>query len=290
MGRPRTRRVVLGISILLVAAAIVFISRVLIADWQQIIELPWENYLPIIPLILILHFLSTAAQLFVWLLIISHVRRIDRRDLQIFSSMLLVRYLPGTAWNILGRITTYASITKTDASHVWAGTLMETSFLLLSGLGLAIATLDSLGLFLKILAIGLTIALGIFAYSRMDTDESAAKRITKPVILTSLLFIAWICGGVILYLLAQGSQQSLLDIRGAVRIWVVVGSIGFLLNILPIRFGIRQSVFMLLLSPFLPLTAALVTVFLMGVVMLIADALWGGTLWAISSLAGLGKA
>ena len=76
-------------------------------------------------------------------------------------------------------------------------------------------------------------------------------------------------------MLAQSSQESLLDIPGAVRIWVVVGSIGFLLNILPIRFGIWKSVFMLLLSPFLPLTAALVTVFLMGVFVLIADALWG---------------
>ena len=145
---------------------------VLIADWHEIIGLPWENYLPIIPLILILHFLSTAAQLFVWLLIISHVRRIDRRDLQIFSSMLLVRYLPGTAWNILGRITTYVSVTKTEASAVWAGTLVETTFLLLTGVGLATATLDSLDLFLKISRYQSDDRPGNFAYSRMGTDES----------------------------------------------------------------------------------------------------------------------
>ena len=121
-----------------------------------------------------------------------------------------------------------------------------------------------------------------------DLSVIAMPRGRELVLWVGLYTIAYIIGGLILFLLVRGvAPESSVTLTDAIRIWALAGGVGFLTSmIVPAGLGIRELTLTALLAPDVPIVGALLIALLLRMLFITSDLVWGGLMWAIGRVLG----
>jgi hypothetical protein len=94
--------------------------------------------------------------------------------------------------------------------------------------------------------------------------------------------MAWVLGGLILFLLVDEFANESLAFCDVIRIWIIAGGAGMLTAVLPSTFGVREISLTYLLSPHLGMSPALLIALLIRILFILAEIVWGATGWGLS--------
>jgi uncharacterized membrane protein YbhN (UPF0104 family) len=110
-------------------------------------------------------------------------------------------------------------------------------------------------------------------------------RLAEAALWVFLYGVAWLIGGIILYLVAGAAGANQFDWVTAVGVWTLAGGVSMVITIVPAVIGVQEVSLVFLLQPFLPVSAALLVALMLRLLFTLSDALWGLTGWAIATLA-----
>lgn len=113
-------------------------------------------------------------------------------------------------------------------------------------------------------------------------EVSLAPRVSAGLLL--IYGLAWILGGIDLYLLANAVQPVPLELLPAViGAWAASGAVSFVASYLVQGMGLTEVTLAALLSSYLPLPVAIVISILFRILLTICEVLWALLLaWALS--------
>ncbi len=220
-----------------------------------------------------------------------------RKNAKIYSYSILAKRLPGTYWYVAGRILLYEKegVAKITTA---AGAALELASTILSGLLMYFISLPfCLNNYLTGLPtiwrsgyLGLLIGLLGIVFLRPSLASSALNRLTRylgkqEVSVTfdvkdaltwlALYSLAWIVGGVVLYLLITSLQPfSWTTIPAAINMTVAAGLVGLVAFISPSGLGIKELTLAYLLSFYVPLPVAAVLALLFRLWVIVGDFFW----------------
>jgi hypothetical protein len=269
----------------LTVLAVVYLGGILLYGGFKIPAIDWHAYLLASLTTLGLYLISLLPQFFVWMRLFSFHHQVGWRDLEIYSRMILVRRLPGGIWHWFGRATLYTATTSVRTEVVLLGNLMEWGMLILLGGSISAIELIkapiSVRVLLPVLLVGGAIALAVIWQPRM---RALWLRLSEAALWVFLYGVAWLIGGIILYLVARATGENQLNLATAVGVWSLAGSVSMIITILPV-IGVQEVSLVFLLQPYLPASSALLVALLLRLLFTLSDVLWGLTGWGIASLA-----
>jgi hypothetical protein len=269
----------------LTALAVVYLGGVLLYSGFKIPAIDWHAYLLASLATLGLYLISLLLQFFVWTRLFSFHHRVGWRDMEIYARMILVRRLPGGIWHWLGRASLYTATTSVRTKVVLYGNLMEWGMLILIAGSISAIELDAVPIsarvLLSALMVGGTIALAV---TWQPHTRAWWLRLAEAALWVLLYGVAWLIGGIILYLVARAAGANQLEWATAVGVWTLAGGVSMIITIVPV-IGVQEVSLVFLLQPYLPVSAALLVALLLRLLFTLSDALWGLTGWAIASLA-----
>ncbi|MBN1135988.1 MAG: hypothetical protein JXM73_05360 [Anaerolineae bacterium] len=298
--RDRRSKRLLVVAVL--ALSFSFMGYLVYRNWQQLeaYRQHWQMHYPLILLAFALYPAGLAPNVVGWHMLMKRLGGLHRFKInaQIYCYSCLPKQLPGGVWHVAGR----AYLNKEQgiqASVTLLGSSVEWVLLIASGLlvyllsclaplpvGDRAAGLDP-GVALALLA-PLLIVLCPPVFNRVASWLlSRLRRPTPPPLgwgdllgLLGVYVIAWVMGGVVLYVLSQAlvplSPAALPAVIGA---WGGAGAIGFVAVYFLQGLGIRDVTLALLLSSIMPLSAAAVVSILFRLLITVGEILWP-LLWA----------
>jgi uncharacterized membrane protein YbhN (UPF0104 family) len=229
------------------------------------------------------------------------------RDVEIYAYTYLMRNLPGAMWYLAGRTVMYrergigAGVTLAASSMEWL-LLLAAAVSVYSSLSLAALSLWLLGLLIFPLLLGLILLAprilrsvpdrywppGVVRRWLTGISASAVPPNRDLALWLSLYVIAYVIGGLILFLLTHGVMpESSITVIDAIRIWALTGGIGFLVTMfVPAGLGVRELTLTALLAPYVPDVGALLVALLLRMLFIASDLVWGGLMWAIARVLG----
>jgi len=259
-------------------AAILYLIVLLVYSGYKVKEVAWQDYwLPVL-FSIILCLISHTLQFVVWVGLIADHHRLGWDDLQYYARFLMLRRLPGGIWQWVGRSSMYSGSEDFSSGAVITASFLEWFVLLLVGISIIVAGLQSLPLYVVILLSGLILGVAMFlSYQWQSNTKTRPRRVFEAALWIVLYGSAWILGGAIVLILAQPGLQPAaeLDLFRATWIWTTAGSIGALIIFLPAGLGIRDISLVLLLQPYLPTANAVVVSVLMRFILILGDTIWG---------------
>lgn len=275
------------IGYILSAAALIYVVVLLFISRSQIMQIHWNTYLIASLYSLGLYLLSLVVQFFNWSRILSFHRRITWEDVSIYSRTILMRRLPGGIWHWIGRAALYSdSAEKISKKVVMLANFLEWAILLLLAGGFVSLGLAQLHPIIRMIILITSLAIAIWlGIAWQPSSTSYNRRLAESMLWLIFYSIAWILGGVIVYLFthATGGKNGV-DLFKSTWIWAATGGSSLLLVIIPAGLGIRELTLTFLLKPFLPPTEAISIAVLIRVTFTLADILWGMLGLGISNL------
>jgi len=251
----------------------------------KIPAIDWNAYLLASLATLGLYLISLLLQFFVWARLFSFYHRVGWRDLEIYARMILVRRLPGGIWHWFGRATLYTATTSVRTEIVLYGNLMEWGMLILVAGGISViellATSIGVRVLLSVLMVGGAIALAV---GWQPHTRAWWLRIAEAALWLLLYGVAWLIGGIILYLVASASGVNQLNWATSIGVWSLAGGVSMIITIVPV-IGVQEVSLVFLLQPYLPASVALLVALLLRLLFTLSDVLWGLTGWAFASIA-----
>ncbi len=272
---------------ILVAASILYLIVLLIANWEQFSQIPWQMYWKAGVIALLLYLFSQIPQLAIWMRMMSLYHRVGWKDFKIFFQSMLLRRIPGGVWHWVGRISLYSRTTDITPKTVLNANFWEWTLIILVAVGIIFT-----GEPVKQLIgggpaiIGSVVVWGLeiwIAYKWFPHNRSKTTRIFESVGWAIIYSVAWLMGGLIIYVFSKVTEGVTLTIWNAVWVWAVAGGISWLFIIVPSGLGIREITLTTLLQPFMSTPQALVIAIAIRFVFLVADFLWGGLGWAFGN-------
>jgi len=279
-----------------------FMGYLVYRNWQQLeaYRQHWRMHYPMILLAFALYPTGLVPNVVGWHVLMKRLGGLSsfRANAQIYCYSCLPKQLPGGVWHIAGR--TYLNqeqgihtrVTLLGSSVEWvlliasgllvyllAGLMPSSGTDRASGLnpGVALALLAPL---LIVLCPPVFNRLVSWLLARLHRPKLPPLGLRDLLVLLGVYVIAWIMGGVVLYVLSQAivplSPAALPAVIGA---WGGAGAIGFVAAYFLQGLGIRDVTLALLLSNLMPLSAAAVVSILFRLLITVGEIVWP-LLWA----------
>lgn len=282
-------------AILVVTLSFVFMAYVVADNWQQF--KPYKEHFGLhYPLLLAAFLLypsglvpNTVAWHYIMLCLGGAPE--FKTNARIYCYSCLPRRIPGGVWHIAGR----AVMNREQGiahSQTLLGTFLEWLLLVLSGLlvylgslllpagrvmgGLGLKPGVALALFVPLLVMLLPPVLNRFIrLVRPGTEDPTALRAADIFRLVAIFVLAWIMGGIILYLVLLAlSPVPLSALPAVVGAWAGAGAAGFVAAYVLQGLGVHEATLSLLLSSVIPLPIAIVASVLMRILLTVGDLFW----------------
>jgi hypothetical protein len=160
----------------------------------------------------------------------------------------------------------------------------EWCVLILAAIGIYAVSLSWAGTLIRFTLGFASITGGVaLAVGWQPANRRIQVRLSEGLLWIGLYILAWFLGGWILHLLIQFVGGYTLGLIDATRIWALAGGSSlFLTVILPTGLGVREVALTWLLQRYTSEPMAVLTAFLIRLIFIIADIIWGGAGWALS--------
>lgn len=282
-------------AILVVTLSFVFMAYVVADNWQQF-EPYREHFALHYPLLLaafLLYPTGLIPNTVAWHNIMRCLGGAPRfkTNARIYCYSCLPRRIPGGVWHIAGR----AVMNKQQGiahSRTLLGTFLEWLLLVLSGLlvylgsllspagramgGLGLKPGVALALLAPLLVMLLPPVLNRFIrLVRSRTEDPPILGATDIFQLVGIFVLAWIMGGIVLYVVLLAlSPVPLSALPAIVGAWGGAGAAGFVAAYVLQGLGVHEATLAFLLSSVIPLPIAIVASILMRILLTIGDVFW----------------
>lgn len=276
--------------------AFVYLAALIIYSREQIQNIQWKRYWAPFLLAMLIYLASLLIQFTVWSRLVSFHHRTSWRDLAIYFRVLLMRRLPGGVWHWVDRTAMYTGTTSVPAKVVMLANFLEWSMLLLLAGAIGSAGWQSGAAWLRLgLAAALLVLAQILGYAWQPAQRRRLLRLLEALSWLMLYGVAWMAGGLILYLFAHTTQLGMdlnaggyqpLSYLRSVWAWSIAGGSSLLMVFIPAGLGIREITLTWLLAPYLPVPSILLVAIVIRLTYALADMVWGalGMLFSIRLL------
>jgi hypothetical protein len=206
-------------------------------------------------------------------------------NIKIYMYTLVTRRLPGTLWYIAGRTVLYQQLGISGRASALASAI-EIVLSIVAGLMvgapallLQIGTIVSIALLVSVELVGFGLLypkvlcwlLARFGYP----VASGHLTMTKVLSWLGAYIVMWVSGGLMMCMVILAFYPlDLFHILKLTSLWALVGAVSFVTFILPNNLGISEITLSVLLSQFIPLSIAIVTVILIRVLTTLFDLGW----------------
>ncbi len=268
----------------------------------------WQAYLAACAQGFLLYPISLSVQALTWSMMMARLGSTGGgwRDVEIYAYTHLMRRLPGAPWYLAGRTVRYyeqgigAHVTLAASGLEWL-LLLAMAATIYGALSLPFRSLWWVGLaFFLIVAILIAGALQRIRLCWPTQERVGGPRFLRRVLGSlsaiepprgrelvlwmGLYAVAYVVGGLILFLLVRGvAPMSGITVSDAIRIWALAGGVGFLTStFIPAGMGVRELTLTALLVPNLPVAGALLVAVLLRLLFIVSDLVWGGLMWVVA--------
>ena len=268
----------------LTALAFLYLAALVIVSRGQIQQIQWKSYWAPFFIALLVYLASLLVQYLVWSRLVSFHHRISWRDMAIYFRVLLMRRLPGGIWHWVDRTAMYTGATEMSGRVVMLANFLEWILLLLLAGAIGVAGWQTGAVWLRGLLAGAILLLALFlAYSWQPKDRWFIGRAAESVLWVGLYTLAWMAGGLILYMFAHATQLDLPASDSYTQItylrcfwaWAIAGGSSLLMVFIPAGLGVREITLTWLLAPYLPFSAILLVAIIIRLTYAVADMGWG---------------
>lgn len=232
-----------------------------------------------------LYLLSLSVQAAIWIDLMGYRSGERRLALADYVQTTLMGRLPGGLWKWFGRVTVYRAA-HLSTSAILLVNLIELLLLLLTA-GLLIALLFPTAWYWRLLVVAAQLLLASAIVWRLTPLVPGLQRrliVVRVAGWCAGYLLAWGCGALILYLIAQPFSQTPLDLVTVLRLTSVSGVVNLLFQILPVSLLFRDLTLLALLGPFMSSPQAIVVIFALRLVSSICELLSSWILMAAARL------
>jgi hypothetical protein len=290
LARPSVRRL---LAILLAVASLLFLGYAVYANRQLIQEGEWRFNGWMMALAFLIYPAGYAPLILSW---VTTMGMLDARldfwtHTRLYSLSNLPKRIPGPMWYIGSRTMLYKA-QGVSHSRTLIGTALETVGLILSGLVTYVifVALSPLAADLRLLIPGVVAAFAVgllvwriawvnrlirwlAARSGGEWNLTLARR--QLLMLMGGYAIAWIGGGVVLYILGRGVVSLPLDqVPFFIGCWAGAGVVSVVAQFVVGNMGLRELALATLLSTTLPVPTAVLLSILFRLLLMIGEFLW----------------
>jgi hypothetical protein len=268
----------------LTGLAFLYLGALVLVTREQIQDIDWSSYLGPFFLAMIVYLASLLVQYLVWSRLVSFHHRITWRDLAIYFRVLLLRRLPGGIWHWVDRTAMYTGATDLTGKVVMLANFLEWTMLLLLAGSIGVAGWpDWPGWLRGVLSIALAGLAISLAFAWQPKERRLILRLVESFWWAGMYILAWMAGGMILYLFGRTTQLSLppgsgyeqLTYLRCVWAWAIAGGSSLLMVFIPAGLGVREIALTWLLAPYLPFSAILLVAIIIRLTYAAADMVWG---------------
>lgn len=290
----RQRRFRIWLNVIALLLVMVFLAYGIYSNWNELQQYDWTADYRYLLLAMVVYGLCFATVLLAWHWIMAGIgaMRTMRVNARIFCYSSLPKRIPGVVWYIAGRVMLYQD--EGVASSVTVlGTALETTLLITSGLIVYLGSLlvgmpagskldfppaVALLLLIPLLAVLHPAILNrIFGWllRKLHYEGEIGLTFRTSVGLVLIYCLAWILGGVDLYLLTNAVYPVPLRLVPAiVGAWAAAGAVSFVASYLIQGMGVTEVTLAALLSRFLPLPVSIVVVILFRLLLTVSEVGW----------------
>jgi uncharacterized membrane protein YbhN (UPF0104 family) len=289
-------RVAMGAALL--AASLFFLGYVLYRGretlWQTLAQVDWR----LLGLAFVVYPLGFAPVIWAWHTLMARIGGCSnwRTNVRLYCLSCLPKRIPSSIWYIASRVVLYRD-QGVDSALTWTATALETIWLVLSGLSVfllslpfwsvtgGMARLD--GQLIAVGAVCLVLALTSPLWSplllraarwllaRMGIPVSVRLAARDVLPLLGLSALAWVGGGVVLYVLANAvTPVPLAHLPTLVGAWAASGAISLSAGLLVSGMGLREVTLTVLLGSLAPLPVAVAVALLFRVLLMVGEFIW----------------
>lgn len=278
------------LALAMVVLTLLFWGYGLYTNWNKLGQYEWRADFRFLLLAFALFPAGFLPSLYGWHRIMSHFARgTDLRvNAKIYCYSTLPRYIPGVVWYVAGRSLLYREKGVPPSITILA-TALETVLLTVSGLTLALLSMPSIGdlpwggkppTLVVALLIPSTILLlprvlerTLRFFTTLPEDEATPRLTYLEIMLLLVVYvIAWLGGGLLLYLLANAIYR-VEPLTSMIGIWTASGVASFLFAFLGGSGG-REVTMSVLLAFYVPLPVAIAISLLSRVIIMVAEVFW----------------
>jgi hypothetical protein len=235
---------------------------------------------------LLIYLISFLIQSAIWSDMMGYGHGDRLEGLEYYIRTTFMGRLPGGVWKILGRMTIYRT-PRLPRRAILAINLVELLLLLITA-GLILLALSPLAVWMQLAGFGLlllTLWLLASHSARFAPTLGAGRRLLRWPLWCTGYIVNWLSGGVLIYLvLAPFGSSAPLSFAGATILWCSAGSVGLLLQILPLSALFRDATLVALLRPLMPLHRAIVAAFALRLVLMASELICGWGLIGLTQL------
>lgn len=278
------------LALAMVALTLLFWGYGLYTNWNKLGQYEWRADFRFLLLAFALFPAGFLPSLYGWHRIMSYFARGTdfRVNAKIYCYSSLPRYIPGVVWYVAGRSLLYREKGVPPSITILATTL-ETVLLTVSGLTLALLSIPSIGdltlagkpcsLILTLLIPSTILLLPpvlertLRLLTTLQEDEVAPHLTHLEIVLLLVVYgIAWLGGGLLLYLVANAIYR-VEPLTAMIGVWAASGVASFLFAFFG-GLGGRELSMSILLAFYVPLPVAIAISLLFRVIIMVAEAFW----------------
>jgi hypothetical protein len=255
--------------------------------------------------------LGFAPVIWAWHLLMSRMGGCSnwRTNLRLYALSCLPRRIPSSIWSIASRVVLYRD-QGVDSALTLTATALETIWLVLSGLSVFLLSLPFWsvtggtsrldGRLIAVSGACLVLALASPLWSplllrgarwllaRMGFRVSVQLAPREVLPLLGLAALAWVGGGVVLYVLANAVTPVSLDyLPSLVGAWAASGAISLSAGLVVSGMGLREVTLTVLLGNLVPLPVAVGVALLFRVLLMVGEFVWALIFAALAG--GIGR-
>lgn len=297
-----------GLNAAVLCAVLFFLAYGVYANWEQLRQHEWTVHYGYLAGACAVYGLCFLIVLLAWSGIMSSIgaMRNWRVNARIFCYSSLPKRIPGVVWYIASRVHLYKD-KEVARSVTLVGIALETVLLFVTAIMVYLCCLffpiaapiagrlpPTMAL---LLLIPLLILLVPAVWNRVIGRLLSALRYPGRLSmrpgnllgLTVLYLLAWVLGGVDLYLLARAVYPVPPNLLPAViGAWAASGAISYLASYIVQGMGISEVALSVLLSHYLPLSVAIVIAVLFRILLMVSEVVWALLLaWGLGGFKGL---
>jgi uncharacterized membrane protein YbhN (UPF0104 family) len=297
----------IAVSGVLFAASLFFLGYVLYRGrdtlWQTLLHVDWW----LLGLAFVLYPLGFAPVIWTWHLLMARTGGCAHwgTNVRLYSLSCLPKRIPGSVWYIASRVVLYRD-QGIDSALTLTATAMETTWLVLAGLSVYLISLSlgpvgeavqADGRLIGVAGVCFVLALasplwaplllrGIrWLLGRMGVSVSAELRAQDVLLFLGMSIVAWVGGGVVLYVLANAvTPLSLAQLPALVGAWGAAGAVSLSAGLLVSGMGLREVTLTVLLTNLMPLPVAVAISLLFRVLLTVGEFVWALIFAALGGL------
>jgi len=290
-GRGRRARMVA--SALMLAASLFFMAYAVYAGWDALqAHFQHLNY-RLLAAALLMYPLGFVPVLWGWHAIMGRMGgcRDIRTNVRLYSLSCLPKRIPGSIWHITSRLLLYREC-QVSYGTTLAAMAIETILLVLSGLSIyalsLLLTPAELNPKLReaaAVAVALTLAAVVctpvlnrglrWLLTHLGMPGTVEIRPGQVLQILGIFGLAWVGGGLVLYVLTAGVTPSLAGQAPIlVGAWGAAGAVSLMAGLLVHGMGLREITLAVLLSAHAPLSVAVVVSILFRLLLTVGELIW----------------